>query len=73
MKFVRVQMLAQEGELAKGQSYNVNIDLADRLIIDGKAIEIDIKPAAPSQTKPAAPSEIKAKKKLKRGQTVKES
>jgi hypothetical protein len=64
MKLVRVQMIGQRDSLQTGNFYNLDPDLAEQLIIEGKAIEI--KPTGPTEFKPAGPSEIKLEAKPKK-------
>lgn len=65
-------MIKTDGELILGQSYNIEETKAYWMIEKGFAVD-EAKPSGPSEIKPAVPSEIKAKKKLSRARTARES
>lgn len=72
MKMTRIRMVKTRDQLHAGQSYNMSETDAYWLVEQGFAVE-EGKPAGPSETKPIVPSEIKAKKKLSRARTARES
>lgn len=74
MRVIRIRMLKTHDQLQAGQFYNQDEETACFLMANGFAVGPDeFKPVGPSEIKPAGPSEVKAKKKLSRARTARES